>query len=64
MKARTPTKLAPAAVGSEEKLKIIIRIRPVLNEEDPSMFVSLEDVLPIPYRTIRWKSVGQATTPT
>jgi hypothetical protein len=41
MKARTPTKLAQPASGSEEKLKIIIRIRPVLNEEEPSMFVSL-----------------------
>jgi hypothetical protein len=43
MKARTPSKAAHSQ-SNDEKLKIVIRIRPVLNEEDPAMFVSLEDV--------------------
>ena len=40
MKSRSPTKSANPVI--EDKLKIIIRIRPVLNEEDPNMFVHLE----------------------
>lgn len=39
MKSRSPTKSPNPVI--EDKLKIIIRIRPVLNEEDPNMFVHL-----------------------
>ena len=35
----------------DEKLKIVIRIRPVLNGEDPAQFVSLEGVATITLRT-------------
>ena len=47
----------------EDKLKIIIRIRPVLNEEDPSMFVHLEDVQLASIRMIHFKSADQEITP-
>ena len=40
MKNRSPCKTSQN-VTNEDKLKIIIRIRPILNEEDPSMFVNL-----------------------
>jgi hypothetical protein len=40
MKNRSPSKITPYG-KDEEKLKIIIRIRPILNEEDPNMFVNL-----------------------
>jgi hypothetical protein len=43
MKSRSPSK-GIQSPNNEDKLKIIIRIRPILNEEDPNMFVSLEDV--------------------
>lgn len=43
MKSRSPSKTAQTP-NNEDKLKIIIRIRPILNEEDPNMFVNLEDV--------------------
>lgn len=45
-RSRTPVKSSNMSNSiSEDKLKIIIRIRPILNEEDPSEFVKLEDVL-------------------
>ena len=54
MKSRSPSK-APGAAKDEEKLKIIIRIRPTLNEEDPNNFVNLEGVLHLLLRTTRSK---------
>ena len=62
MKSRSPSKLTQAQ--NNDKLKIIIRIRPILNEEDPNMFVNLEGVLMLSLRTRPWKSNGPATTPT
>jgi hypothetical protein len=38
MKPRSPSKSSPCYV-SEDKLKIIIRMRPILNEEDSDEFV-------------------------
>ena len=40
---------------NEDKLKIIIRMRPILNEEDDSTFVDLEDVHISISRTIHYK---------
>lgn len=63
MKSRSPSKIAQTP-NNEDKLKIIIRIRPILNEEDPNMFVNLEAV-PIPLcRMIHSKSDALATTHT
>ena len=42
MKSRSPSKVTPCYLN-EDKLKIIIRMRPILNEEDDSTFVDLED---------------------
>lgn len=63
MKSRSPSKPTQAA-HNDEKLKIIIRIRPILNEEDPSMFVNLEGVRISAFRTTLFKSGDLATTPT
>lgn len=46
MKSRSPTKNSPCYLN-EDKLKIIIRMRPILNEEDSDEFVELEDVMMI-----------------
>ena len=62
MKSRSPSK-APGS-KDEEKLKIIIRIRPTLNEEDPQNFVNLEGVPLWLFRTTPWRSAGLATTRT
>ena len=40
MKSRSPSKISQCYLP-EDKLKIIIRIRPILNEEDPDEFVKL-----------------------
>lgn len=63
MKTRSPCKVS-GTPKDDEKLKIIIRIRPTLNEEDPQNFVNLEDVPPTISRMILSKSKDQETTPT
>jgi hypothetical protein len=62
MKPRSPNKSSPCYM-SEDKLKIIIRMRPILNEEDSDEFVELEDVPAWGYRTTRFKSSDLATLP-
>lgn len=62
MKTRSPSKVVQSP-NNEDKLKIIIRIRPILNEEDPNMFVHLEDVVLIVFRMIHFKSGDLATSP-
>lgn len=54
MKSRSPTKNNPCYLN-EDKLKIIIRMRPILNEEDSDEFVELEDVMIIIVRIILCK---------
>lgn len=44
MKNKSPSKVTPCYLN-EDKLKIIIRMRPILNEEDHTTFVDLEDVM-------------------
>ena len=55
MKSRSPSKISQCYLP-EDKLKIIIRIRPILNEEDPDEFVKLEDVSMNKCRIIPFKS--------
>lgn len=38
MKSRSPSKITPCYIN-EDKLKIIIRIRPILNDEDRMEYV-------------------------
>lgn len=40
MKSKSPSKVTPCYLN-EDKLKIIIRMRPILNDEDKSEFVEL-----------------------
>lgn len=41
MKSKSPSRQEQ---DPDEKVKIVIRLRPVLNDEDPLKFVELEDV--------------------
>lgn len=43
MKSKSPSKVTPCYFN-EDKLRIIIRLRPILNDEDSNEFVELEDV--------------------
>jgi hypothetical protein len=38
MKNKSPTKFEPQQTA-DEKVKIVIRLRPILNDEDPTEFV-------------------------
>lgn len=40
MKSKSPAKISPCYLN-EDKLRIIIRMRPILNEEDENEFIEL-----------------------
>ena len=62
MKSRSPSKISQCYLP-EDKLKIIIRIRPILNEEDDDEFVKLEDVNHNLFRIIRFRLDDLETIP-
>lgn len=55
MKNKSPSKLLDQQ-AADEKVKIVIRLRPILNDEDPAEFVELEDVSLLSFRITPSKS--------